>query len=155
MRSSKAQIGAALDQLIADVRDDVLGLVSEARRQPEPYKTALMKQAVDTPHRAQAQLAAWIAAYNARNGGSGAATFLASCLVAAGSAKTISQLNADLEALAAQAQTLVTNVQTNGWSWDQVATAIEAQIEPEPAESFDYTRLPIPAGYVTVWNEPW
>lgn len=154
MRSSKAQIGLALDQLTSDVKDTVLDLVADARTKPEPYKTALMKQAVDSPHRARAQLEAWIADYEARNGTGSAAAFLQQCLVAAGSAKSLAQINTAVANLETGAQAYVTQ-RNGGATWEQIATSIEAQIERDPSEAFDYTRLPIPVGYLTVWNEPW
>jgi hypothetical protein len=147
-----AEIGAAIDELGDDVKRRAVALVGQYRRRGS---VATLKQAVDTPHRARAQLTAWIADYNSRNGAGSAQTFLAQCLTAAGSTKTLGQVNAELAALEAQAQNVVDRVATDGWTWEQVASAIEAQIAPDPAEAFDYTRLPIPAGYVTVWNEPW
>ena len=152
----KADIGNAIDSLGNDVRAHVRDLVSQYRKfSDQSFAPTLMKQALDTPHRAQAQIAAWIADYETRNGAGTAAAFLSSCLTAAGSAKTLAQVNADLAALVSQAATLVSNVQTKGWLWDRVATAIETQVNPTAEERFSYAELPIPDGYTTVFGEPW
>lgn len=154
MRNSRASIGNALDQLTADVKDHARALATQSRAQPQPYKAALLKQAVDTPHRARAQVQAWIVAYNAANGAGTAQTFLAQCLTAAGSSKTLAQIDNALAALETQAQTVVTNV-AQGWTWDQVADWIEANVSPDANPGFTYERLPIPANYTTVWGESW
>ena len=148
---NRREIGEALDRLEADVRDHVRDLTEQYRRFGVPM---LLKQAVDTPHRARMQVTAWIVEYNSRNGAGSAQTFLTECLTAAGSTKTVASIDAALAALENGAQTLVTNV-GSGWTWDQVASAIEASINPAPSESFSYADLPIPAGYLTVWGEPY
>ena len=155
MPNSKLAIGTALDQLTADVKTNALRLVSQARAQPEPYTTALMKQAVDTPHRARAQIMAWLVEYNVKNGAGTAQTLLQQCLTAAGSTATLASIDAALAVLEAQCLVLVNHVKNDGWTWVQVATAMEAAIPAVPVVAFDYSQLPIPAGYVTVWGQPW
>lgn len=148
---SQADIGRALDTLADDVKRHVIDLVGQYR---DADTVGTLKQAIDTPHRARAQIAAWIAGYDARNGAATATTFLNDCLAAAGSAKTLPDVNAELAALEAQAQTLVDNV-NGGWTWEQAADAIEAQLAPDPEDVFDYSRLEIPDGYITVWGDPY
>jgi hypothetical protein len=154
----QADIGRALDALADDIRALMLDLVRQSRMVDAPpmmravYEIDLIKQAVDTPYRARAQIAAWIASYNARHSG-GAQAFLNSCLAAAGSAKTIVDVSAELAEIEAQAQVLVARVNDDGWSWEQVAAALEAQAPPE--EELSFRSLPIPKDYVTVWGEPW
>lgn len=158
------EIGAALDHLADDVRQQELNLTAQYRAvstsaeipliHKDRMRIALIKQAVDTPHRARAQLQAWITAYNAANGEGTAQTFLAACLKAGGSVKTLASINAELAAIEAQAQTVVTNV-AGGWTWDQAAAAVESAPSVAADSDFSYDRLPIPGGYVTVWGEPW
>lgn len=149
---NKREIGEALDNLAVDVRRHVLSLTAQYRASA---LSSTLKQAVDTPHRARAQISAWIVEYNSRNGAGTAQTFLASCLAAVGSTKTLATIDASLTALESQAQTLVNHVTNDAWTWAQVASAIEAQIAPPTIESLSYDSLPIPAGYVTVWGDPW
>lgn len=148
----QVEIGAALDSLESDVRTTVLWLAAQYRQHPV---ATVLKQSVDTPHRARAQITAWIANYNARHGGSGGSAFLAVCLTAAQSSKTLATIDIALAALEAQAQVVVGHVNNDGWTWDQVATAIEAAIVPAVEESLSFRELPIPSGYTTVWGEPW
>jgi len=156
-----AEIGAALDRLVADVKAQAVDLVRQYRSVDAPpivravYEISLLKQAVDTPHRARAQIAAWIAEHNARNGAGAAQTFLAQCLAAAGSAKTLATIDAEIVAMESQAQVVVGRVANDGWTWQQVAVAIESAMASPPESDFTYTRLPIPSGYTTVWGEPW
>jgi hypothetical protein len=142
-------------QLVSQVKDDVREAVTQARAQSGPHTAALMKQALDTPHRARAQVAAWISGYNSRNGAGSAQAFIALCLQAAGSTATLQSIDAALATLEAQALVLVNRVRNDSWTWARVATAIDAQVAPDPDEPFDYTRLPIPDGYRTVFDEPW
>lgn len=146
------EIGEALDGLSADMIARTVELTRQFRAHA---LIGVLKQAVDTPHRARAQIAAWIVDYNQRNGAGAAQTFLAQCLTASGSAKTLAQIDSALSAAEAQAQILVGHVNNDGWTWDQVASAIEAQFTLAPGVSFEYARLPLPAGYTTVWGEPW
>jgi hypothetical protein len=152
----KADIGAAIDSLGSDVRALVLDLVRQYRANAgAPYAIAVLKQAVDTPHRVQQQVAAWMAAYETRAGAGTAQPYLASCLTAAGSSKTLGAVNADINTLAMQAQALVNHVKNDGWTWDQVASAVEAQFAAPWEPELDYRKLPIPENYRTVWDEPW
>lgn len=140
------QIGEALDSLTDDVKRHARELVSQYRAQGG---VGTIRQAADTPHRARAQVQAWMSGY-----GAGAAAFLNQCLTAAGSTKTLAQIDAALAALETQAATLVTNV-AQGWTWDQVADAIELAIPAPSTPQFSYASLPIPQGYVTIWGSPW
>jgi len=152
----KADIGNALDSLGDDVRAHMRNLASQFRAfSKEACAPAVMKAAVDTPKRAQAQVQGWMAAYDAKNGAGSAQTFLVSCLSAAGTGKTLAQVNSDLAALIAQAQTLVAHVQNDGWTWAQVADAIDAQFVPTASPDFVFSQLPVPSNYVTVWGEAW
>lgn len=148
---NKREIGDGVDRLDEDVRAAVRDLLAQyrAHRLPE-----LLKQAVDAPRRARTQLAAWLASYDKRNG-SGAAQFLNACLVAAGSSRTIAQVDAALAALDAQMQPLVTGVLSQKWTADELAAALELAAQPDGAEEFVYDKLPIPDDYVTVWSERW
>lgn len=159
---TKRDIGEALDNLAEDVRQQMLSLTKQYREMAWPpmveqmYKIALIKQAVDTPRRASAQIQNWIAQYNSRKGAGTAQTFLQECLTAFGSSRTLASINAEIATGMTFAQSLVNNVNNSGWTFDQVAAAIEAQVSPPiPDETFTYQVLPIPAGYVTVWGEPW
>lgn len=159
---TKRDIGEALDSLAEDVRQQMLALTRQYREMTWPpmveqmYKIALIKQAVDTPRRAKSQIQNWITQYNSRNGAGTAQTFLQECLTAFGSSKTLASINAEITIGETFAQGLVNNVNNSGWTFDQVAAAIEARVSPPlPEEAFTYQRLPIPAGYVTVWGEPW
>lgn len=153
-----AQIGSALAALVDDVKANTADLVRQYRAVDAPamvkarHEIALLKQAVDTPHRARAQVAAWVAGYNGRNGAGKAAEFLNACLAAAGSSATIAQIDAELAALEAQALVIVGRVNNDGWTWEQVAGAIESQFQRATSEHFDYSRLPLPAGYTDVWG---
>ncbi|MEO8466229.1 MAG: hypothetical protein ABI640_12870 [Gammaproteobacteria bacterium] len=148
---TKTQIGNALDSLTTDVIATVIDLVRQYRAFG---LVGALKQGVDTPHRARIQVTAWMADYNARNG-SGAAAFLASCLTAAGSTKTLSTIDAALATVESQCLVLVNHVKNDAWTFDQVAAAIEAQVPKPVVELLSFGQLPIPANYTTVWGEPW
>lgn len=149
---SKRDIGDALDSLQADVTAAVLDFVKQYRTYGH---VDVLKQGVDTPHRARAQIVAWQADYNARNGAGTAGPFLASCLTAAGSSKTLAQIDAAIATLEAQCLVLVNHVKNDGWTFDQVAAAIEAAVVKPASEALSFARLPIPANYVTVWGDTW
>lgn len=155
--TTKIEIGEALDRLALDVEALVLDLVAQYRDPNIPNAEDAIKQAVDTPQRAKAQITEWIDQYDARPGNSSGdgQLFLTECLVAAGSTKTIASINSEITTLENQAATLVDNVNNNAWTWDQVADAIEAAFAKEPEEEFSFRQLPIPSGYTTVWGEPW
>lgn len=152
--TTKRNIGEALESLTDDVKRDTLSLVQQYRSSDDRMKESLMRQAIDTPHRARAQIAAWIAGYDAVHGSGSAVAFMNECLTAAGSTTTLADINTALAALEAQAQTIVDNV-LGGWTWARAATAIETALTP-PAElpPFSYSELPLPAGYITVWGGP-
>lgn len=157
----KADIGEALDRLATDVEQLVFDLVKAYRESDHVSILAedLMKQALDTPRRAKAQILDWISRFDARDGKADGAglLFLAECLNAAGSTKTIASINAEITALENRTRTLVTNRTrtTDPWTWEQVADAIDGNFSKEPEEVFDFRSLPVPKGYVTVWGEPW
>lgn len=156
--SRKAEIGVALDELANEVVIQVLSLVTQYRNPEFSHLSEdMIKQAVDTPQRAKAQITEWIDLYDARPGNSpgDGQTFLNECLTAAGSAKTVGSINTEITTLETQAQTLVDNVNNSAWTWDQVADAIEAQFAREAEEEFSFRQLPIPSGYTTVWGDPW
>lgn len=154
-RPTKAQIGYALDQLVNDVKDHILEAIAQAKAFDDPQKTALMKQALTLPNLARAQVTAWMAGYDAKNGANAARTFLAACLTAAGSTATLASIDTALAALEAQALVLVNHRKNDGWTWDQIIAAVEAAVAAAPVVQFTYDRLPIPAGYQTVWGESW
>lgn len=149
---NKLEIGLALDSLTQDVKRNAADLVRQYRRRG---LVGVLKQGVDAPHRARAQVTAWIQDYNSRNGAGSAQVFLTSCLVAAGSTQTLASIDAELAQQENSAQVIVNHVNNDGWTWDQVATALESALVPEVVKQFEYERLPIPAGYTTVWGEPW
>ena len=133
-----------------------LGIRTGARRSAQIYQQekisnptqaiAHIKRAVDMPNRARARINEWISVYDAENGIGTGQIFLGECLTLAGSV-TLGEINAELTALEAQAQTVVDNV-AGGWTWDQVASAIENQ----EWEAKDWA-FPLPQGYVDVWGE--
>lgn len=149
----KQAIGRALASLIDDVSEQTLSIVKQYRSAEERMRPSLIKQAVDTPHRARAQIQAWMESHDAERSPGAAQTFLSECLVAAGSTMTLAQINAALSSVEAKAQTLIDHVVNDGWTWDQVAAAIEAAIGWEEVKEFTYMKLPIPDDYVTVWGE--
>lgn len=144
------EIGLALDRLSEDVKEHSVDLVHQYRASG---LIGVLKQAVDTPKRARAQIQNWMQEYDSKNGSGSAQSFLSACLTAANSTKTLTNVNSELAALETQAQTIVNNIQNNGWTWDQAATAIENSIGNE--ETFTYSELPIPEGYITIWGEPY
>lgn len=151
----KRDIGQALDDLEQDIIEFVLRLVAQYRDQAgEPWRNQLMKQALDIPHLVKAQIQHWQSTYDATHGAGAAVTFLTECLAAAGSTKTLGQINAEVAALESQAQTVVNNV-NGGWTFDQAADAVEAAISLDSNAEFHLRRLPIPPGYITVWGDPW
>lgn len=152
---TRAEIGLELDGLADSVRREVYGLVL-AYRQAQPVdQVPLIKQSIDSPQRARARLQEWMSSYDARNGAGAAQAFLAACLTAAGSSKTLADVNQELSALEAQAQNVVSQMQSGPWTWADAADWLESNLAPEPEpETFAYERLPLPAGYTTVWGEP-
>lgn len=132
-----------------------LGIRTGARRSTEEYRRLLLEnrldeakasltRAVNMPRRARARITTWIAGYDAINGAGSAQTFLASCLSIAGTV-TLSEIDAELTMLENQAQILINNNQS-GWTLDQVATAIENQLE---WEAKDWV-FPLPVDYVDI-----
>lgn len=117
----------------------VLGIRTGARQLVEQYRTTkptnpiLAKQyleaAISKPRRARARINDWIADYDSKNGAGTAVTFLGECLALRGIA-TLAEINAELTLLEAQAQTLINN-NAGGWTLDQVAAAIENNMEWE------------------------
>lgn len=149
----KAEIGSALDGLAEDVKSQVLHSVADYR--DHPTRTEIIRGSVDVPHRAQQQIQLWVDNYNAKNGVGTAAPFLDSCLAAAGSIKTVASVNAEIAALVSQAQSLVNEVNNNGWTWEQVADWLETNVSVEEEEDFTWERLPIPNPYTDIWGDVW
>jgi hypothetical protein len=149
----RADIGAELDALDANVREGVQDLLRQYQRFNQP---ALLKQAIDTPRRTRAQLAAWIARHDAARSNGAAVAFLASCLTAAGAARSLAQINQALVTLETAAQQLIA-LRNGGATWDAVATACATAFTPSAPESEDFAfrGLPVPPAYVTAWGEPW
>lgn len=155
-RKTKAEIGAAAANLIEDMRTNVLSLVGQYRDPIAPeLAEPLIRQAVDTPHRARARLQNWLAQYDAQHGAGAGVALIDECLIAAGSSETVASLNAALTAAEAQAATLVDNVNNQGWTWDQVADWFDANLYDAVDVDLTYRTLPLPAGYVDVWGDPW
>lgn len=150
--SRKTEIGAAVVALRDDVVRHTLQLVQQYREAPERLKPALIKQAVDTPHRARAQLQAWMNEFSSA-ARTTAQDFLTECLAAVGANKTLADINSELQALESQAEVLVQKVKDDKWTWEQVADAIEEQFANEPDVRFDYRTLPIPKDYKTIWGD--
>lgn len=128
-----------------------LGIRTGARRAVNEYRSLMaqgrteeatnqIKRAVDMPHRARARIDYAIANY----GGPA----LNEALTLAGTV-TWSEINAELTILENYAQGLVDHVNIDGWTWDQVADNIEANVEHEA----DRWVFPIPPGYLDVWGE--
>lgn len=150
---NKIDLGRALLDLEFDVKCDIARLTADYRRVGD---ISVLKQSVDTPHRARAQVAAWIAGYNSKNGAGAGQSLLAEALAAAGSSKTLDDIDTALSALESQAAVLIAHVENDGWTWDQVAAAVESALPAPPADvEFSFRQLPIPPGYTTAWGEPW
>lgn len=148
---NKIALGQAFIDLEYDVRSDVARLCADYRRVGD---VLALKQAVDTPRRVRAQVTAWISSYNAIRGANAAQTLITESLTAAGSALTLAQIDARIATIEAQAQTLVNNV-SGGWTWNQVASAIEGQFNLNQDVEFSFRYLPVPTGYTTIWGDPW
>ena len=152
----KLEIGQQLLSLYDDLLDEIRALIRQYRNPPNeilPY--FVLQQAIDAPHRARTRIQYWIDRYDAKNTPGDAVTLLQECLSLTG-ATTLQSINDALGTLETQAQTLVDRVQS-GWTWDQVADAMEAALDP-PAEREDdliLNSLPLPKGYLTVWGEPY
>lgn len=149
---SKRAIGEAMLRLPADVEAETAELVEQYRDRGDqsPAAVALIKHALDTPHRARAQIQAWIDRHDARHGS--AVTFLGEAVELAGG--TLQQINQSLQELEADFRPIVDAV-LNGAQWDDVADAIEAALAEGQGEPLDYRRLPLPADYRTVLGEPY
>ena len=155
MESTKRAIGKALSSIIDDVIQEVVDLVSQYRdvKWEDRIRVRIIKSAVDSPARLRARLQGWIGRYDAKHGSGSGVDFLNECLVASGSNETIATLSSQLSSLEDQALTIVEQV-SNGWTWDQVADAIESQ-HASTDEEFRYQRLEVPQDYITVWGERW
>jgi hypothetical protein len=129
----KHEIGVQLAKWV------VMGIKTGIRRFVADYRSlkpvnpveakARLEAAVSTTRRARSRVDRWIADYDAINGAGSAVTYLQECLALSGLV-TLAELNAEMASLEAQAQTLIDN-NTAGWTLDQIATAIEANIEWE------------------------
>jgi hypothetical protein len=139
--------------LVDEVKAETLRLVSGYRGAPDKHREILIKQAVDSPHRARAQLQGWIDRYDATHGSGAAQTLMSACLLEVGG-PTLAEINSDLALLEQSAQALVDRRNNDGWTWTQIASAIESSITKEDVVEFEYGRLPIPQGYLTIWGEP-
>ena len=103
---------------------------------------AQIKRAVDLPHRARARIVEAIAKYTQ--------AFIVDCVsTALPAGVTLAEIDADLTAQEAYAQTLVNHRLNDGWTWDQIATDIETNVELEITK----WTFPYPAGYLDVWGE--
>jgi len=149
----KIAVGNAIASLVDDVKQLALSLVQQYRAAPLAYQPSLMRQAVDTPARARAQLQGWMTRYDSTRSAGEAQALLVECLALVGP-DTLAQINAALAALEAQALVLVGHVTNDGWTWDQVATAIESAIGWESIDDLSFDVLPIPSNYITVWGTP-
>lgn len=150
----KQDIGASIDTFVADIRKQIHELVQHAQTADKRNKDALMRQATSLPSLRRAQMDFWIAEYNGKNGDGSAQAFLASCLVAAGSATTLAQISAALSALEAQALAVVNDAKRDGWDAQRILDEIDPGAGDKVA-SFDPERLPIPPDYVTPWGTKW
>lgn len=101
-----------------------------------------IKRAVDLPHRARARINEAIAKYTQ-------ATLVECIGLALPSGVTLAEINADLTTQETYAQGLVTHRLVDGWTWDQIATDIETNVELEEVR----WQFPFPAGYLDVWGE--
>lgn len=148
---TRAEIGAALDRLASDTQNQAADLLNQYRRWGH---VGVLKQAIDTPRRMRSQLDAWIADYEQRNGANTAQQFLQSCLVAAGSQRSLASVRQALAALETTASGIVSQ-QASGASWDAVAAAAEQAFPHAAEEQFDLTRMPVAKTYRTAWGEQW
>ena len=127
-----------------------LGVRTGARRAVAVYRAekttdpdlavAQIKHAVNIPHQAMARISKAVDDFGA--------PLLNECLALAGDV-TLGEINTDLTAILAQTQTIVDHVNNDGWTWDQVATAIESGISHEAK---DWVFL-IPEDYIDIWGE--
>lgn len=154
---TKQQLGEALVRLTSDVETETLQLVEQYRERGDqsPAAIALVKHALDTPHRARAQIQGWMQRADASRGAGTAAGWMQQALAAVGSARTFSQINADLAALEALMQPIADDLLSgNPPTWDTVADRIEAALAGSLVdEALDYRRLPIANDYRTILNE--
>lgn len=154
--ATQSEIGKALLYLPYQLKGTMLFTVSEYRVADARFKVDAIKSAVNAPHLAQAKIQNWVNGYNSRNGPGTAGPYLDSCLTAYGSTTTASDINTEVAALVSQMQGIVDNVNNLGWTWDQVADYIDANIvatPPEQQETFSYSQLVTPDGYISVWGD--
>jgi len=152
---SKIEIGQGLDKMEINVIQDILRYVLEYRVPGRGDPEEELKMAVDTPTRVKFCVQKWITRYDAKHGAGSATTFMNECLTLAGSSETAATINAALTALETSLLPMVDNVNNQGWTWDQVADWIEANITLGNLENFSYKKLVVPSSYTTVWGDPW
>lgn len=117
----------------------ILGIRTGIRRHVDTYRSLIVTDpvrakevldaAVSKPRRARARVDDWIDDYDAIHGVGTAVTVLQECLALSGLV-TLGEINTELADLEVQAQVLIDN-NAGGWTLDQVATAIENNIEWE------------------------
>lgn len=128
-----------------------LGIRTGARRSTELYQLEKatnptlaknhLTRAVNMPRRARARVNKWITEYDAINGAGTGQVFIGECLTLAGSV-TLGEINSELTNLESLAQTVIDN-NAGGWTLDQVAAAIENQLEWEAKDWI----FPLPTAY--------
>lgn len=99
-----------------------------------------LKRAVDLPRRARIRIETAVSKY-------GLAKLQAA--IAAEGTVTIAELNSALSDLETYASGLYNHYKTDGWTFDQIAADIEANIELES----DQWVFPLPVGYKDIWGE--
>ena len=144
--AKKRRIGRELTDWI------YLGIRTGARRSTLEYQTlkqddpinakAVLERAVNMPRRARTRINEWITTWDGIHGTGEGVVFLADCLSLAGTI-TIAEINAELTTLEAQAQTIIDHNLLDGWTLDQIATAIENALEWEAKDWI----FPLPESY--------
>lgn len=144
--AKKRRIGRELvDWVMLGIQTGAIRSVAEYRALavPDPVKAkAQLTRAVNMPRRARARIDNWIEDYDAANGAGAGQTFLVECLALAGSV-TLGQLNSEVTRLETLAQTVIDNNNAGSLTLDQVATAIENNLQNEAQE----WAFPLPAAY--------
>ena len=159
MRLTKRQIGQVLVDLVDDMRADVMRLVEDYRNADNPNSEQVLRQAVGTPHRARASLVEKIAQVDAEYGAGSATTFINEALALVGSSETAASLNATLNTWVTQADAIIAQSPVpygdGTFTWEQIATWLEANVAPAVVHDFSYRDLPLPPGYIDAWGEPY
>ena len=101
-----------------------------------------IKYAVNQPHMTRARINYAITIY-------GQQALVDAVTAALPGGVTLAEVNADLTAMENYAQGLVNHRNTDGWTWDQIATDIETNVELENVRWV----FQVPPGYTSIWGD--